>query len=476
MKRMVCLALALVLTVLFAPVAWAESTEDYYAEQLEESGAADLPEQLPQETQHTLEELGIDGTDWQALTSITPEALFSEIGGMAQENAQGPLQAAASVIAVMLLCALCNGMKLSLGEKQLGGVIGMVGALCVCTTVVGPVVACIEHAAQVVQAAAGFLLACVPVLAGIMLAAGQPVSAGSYNLLMMAVGNVISILSASILVPCLNIFLALSIVSAISPGVNLSGICNAFHKVVKWVLGFCMTVFAGLLTVHSIVASSMDETTAKAAKFVVSSFVPVVGSALGDALQTVTGCVKLLKSGVGAFGLLAGALIFLPVILQCLLWMVTLNVCAGAGDVFELKEITSLLRAIAKAVELILAIVLCCMTILTVSTAIVLLMGKGEDDGGGPRMERGHLPGGFSGRPVTGIGAERRNGTDGKACARGVCPLRAGHALEKPGDAVSPGLSPSKGKYRRIPNCKAQWKTRWRPRRVPVLRTLLRQS
>ena len=50
-----------VLTVLFAPIAWAESTEDYYTEQLEESGAADLPEQLPQETQHTLEELGIDG-------------------------------------------------------------------------------------------------------------------------------------------------------------------------------------------------------------------------------------------------------------------------------------------------------------------------------------------------------------------------------------------------------------------------------
>lgn len=329
------------------------------------------------ETQNALEELGIRGTDWQALTAITPESLFSEIGGMAEESAQGPLQAATSVIAVLLLCALCNGMKLSLGDKPLGGVIGMVGALCVCTTVVGPVVACIEHAAQVVQAAAGFLLACVPVLAGIMLAAGQPASAGSYNLLMMAVGNVISILSASILVPGLNIYLALSIVSAISPGVNLGGICNAFHKVVKWVLGFCMTVFAGLLTVHSIVASSMDETTAKAAKFVVSSFVPVVGSALGDALQTVTGCVKLLKSGVGAFGLLAGALIFLPVILQCLLWMVTLNVCAGAGDIFELKEITSLLRAVAKAVELILAIVLCCLTVLTVSTAIVLLMGKG---------------------------------------------------------------------------------------------------
>ena len=171
MKRMVCLMLALFLLAILAPIARAETTEDYYAEQMEESGAADLPEELPMETQNALEELGIRGTDWQALTAITPESLFSEIGGMAEESAQGPLQAATSVIAVLLLCALCNGMKLSLGDKPLGGVIGMVGALCVCTTVVGPVVACIEHAAQVVQAAAGFLLACVPVLAGIMLAA-----------------------------------------------------------------------------------------------------------------------------------------------------------------------------------------------------------------------------------------------------------------------------------------------------------------
>ena len=120
---MVCLALALVLTVLFAPIAWAESTEDYYTEQLEESGAADLPEQLPQETQHTLEELGIDGTDWQALTSITPEALFSEIGGMAQENARGPLQAAASVIAVIddLANALAKFGSMQWDETVPGG-------------------------------------------------------------------------------------------------------------------------------------------------------------------------------------------------------------------------------------------------------------------------------------------------------------------------------------------------------------------
>ncbi|WP_195983476.1 stage III sporulation protein AE [Clostridium sp. D33t1_170424_F3] len=377
MKRTVCLVFLLFLALFCAPCAYAEGVEDFYSEQMQQSGAEDLPDSLPQETRETLESLGIDGVDWQALTSITPESIFSEIGSMAAEHSQGPLHAAASVVAVMLLCALCSGMKLSFGEKQLGGVVGMVGALCVCAVVVAPIVSFIQQTADIIHAAAGFLLACVPVLTGIMLAAGQPVSSGSYNLLMMAAGNVISIVSAGVLVPLLNIFLALSIVSAVSPGVNLGGICDAFHKVVKWILGLCMTVFTGLLTVHSIVASSLDGTAAKAAKFVVSSFVPVVGSALGEALQTVTGCVKMLKSGIGAFGLLAGAFIFLPVILQCILWMATLAACEGIGDIFELKEITSLLKAVSKALQIILAIVLCCMTILTVSTVIMLAIGGG---------------------------------------------------------------------------------------------------
>ena len=49
----------------------------------------------------------------------------------------------------------------------------------------------------------------------------------------------------------------------------------------------------------------MDVTTNKSVKFVVSSFVPIVGTALGEAFGTVHSCAKVLRSGVGAFGILA---------------------------------------------------------------------------------------------------------------------------------------------------------------------------
>ena len=376
MRKIVCFCLLIILIFAFStPVFAAEKQEDYYNQQLKQSGAENLPDHLPNDTRKALENLGVDGTNWKNITSITPENLFQQIISIIGGNTTEPLKAAVSVLAVMLLCALLNGLKLSFGERPMGGIIGMIGTLCVCTIVVQPIVYCIANAAEVIKAAAGFLLACVPVLVGIMVAAGQPVAAGSYNLLMVAAGNVISLVSANVLVPMLNIFLALSIVAAVSPGINLNGLCDAFSKAVKWVMGFCMTVFTALLTMHGIVSTALDSTGSKTAKFLVSSFVPVVGNALGEALHAINGCVKMLKSGVSAFGLLAGIFIFLPIIIQCITWLITINICAGISGIFDQKEITGVLKAVVTVLETMLSLILCCMAILTVSTVVMLVIG-----------------------------------------------------------------------------------------------------
>lgn len=383
MKKMICmLAAALLVLLCSVPVNAAaedssqqETSSAIYEEQMQQSGASQLQNKLPDSTQKLLDGLGVDGTDWNSITSITAQNYFQKIFSIFTGQARNPLRVLASVVAVILLCAVLNALKISFGEKPLGGVIGMVGTLCICVVMVPPIVSCISDAAQMISAASTFLLACVPVLAGIMIAAGQPVTAGSYQMLMLAAGNGIAVFSSGMLVPMMNIFLALSVVSSVSPDINLGSLCAVLNKSVKWVMALFMTLFTGLITMHSIVASSADSTGAKAAKFVVSSCVPIVGNALGEALNSISGCVKLLKSGVGAFGLLAGIGIFLPIIAECLLWMLTLSLCSGIGQVFELREITTLLRASSDVISTMLAIVLCCMAILVFSTVVMLIIG-----------------------------------------------------------------------------------------------------
>lgn len=105
------------------------------------------------------------------------------------------------------------------------------------------------------------------------------------------------------------------------------------------------------------------------------SFIPVVGSAVGDALGSVYTCLKLLKSTVGAFGIFAVILIFLPALLETLVWQLALNLTAAIGDVFGLGQLTAVIRAAAKVLALLSAVMICCALVIVVSTAIMMMLG-----------------------------------------------------------------------------------------------------
>lgn len=351
-----------------------EYAGNYYEDQLQSSGAEDLPEELPEETQEILDNLGASSPDWKSMSSLTPGSFFTEVLRIAGNQSAGPMKAGLQVLGVLLLCALVDGMRLSFADRPLGGVLGMVGTLCVAVIVILPIVNCIESAATVIRGASTFMLAYIPVLAGIMIAGQQVATGTTYNLFLFGASEVIAQIANGFLIPLLNVFLGMSVVSSISPKLNLSGLCEMFHKVVKWILGLCMTIFVSLLTIQTLISSSADNATTRAAKFVVGSL-PVVGNAVSEAFTTIQSCLKLLKSGVGAFGIIAAACIFLPILLQCTIWLGTLHLCAFAGDLFELSAISTLLRSAAKVMSVIIAILICCMMLLCVSTVVVLLIG-----------------------------------------------------------------------------------------------------
>ena len=370
------LALALLLPCRAPNVAQAYD-EKVYKEQLENSGAEELFEGLPNEVKGSLEGIGVDAIDFSKIMDVKPEAVLESILGAAKKKLPGPLKAISMILAVILLNAIFTALKVSLGERPLAAVLDVVSALCVCMIIVAPVVEFIARAATIIRGATTFLLGYIPVMVGIMVASGQALSSAAFGSMMVALGDAIAQLSAKFLVPMLNVFLTVSVVCAISPRFKFAGLCELFSKIVKWVLGFAMTIFSGILTTKSLLGSAVDSVNSKAMKFALGNFVPVVGGALGDAFLTVQGCVKILKSGVGAFFIIAMGFIFLPVVVECIVWTFAVNFCAVAGDIFELSNVSTLLKNIGKVVSTLMAVILCIMTVLIISTVVVLNLGGG---------------------------------------------------------------------------------------------------
>lgn len=351
------------------------TTEDIYNSQYEQSGADALLRELTPEVKKQLKDIGVTSPSWQELNSMSFFDIFGNIMNTIQQQSVTPLNCVVKIMGVVMLVALINSVKSSLGSSSLTAVLNSVATLTVSIILIQPVCQTIEYSTTIIKLSADFMLIFIPVMAGIMLTMGQSLqAAGSYTMVMGA-GTAVSQISNNILVPLLNTFLGISVVSGISQRVNLNGFCELINKVLKWVLTFTMSVFTAILTMQSIISSSADSAGVKATRFAISSFVPLVGGALSEAYQTVRGCMGMLKSGVGVFAILATGTIYLPAIISCLLWLAAINIAIALAGVFDMGDIIKLLKSVTTVINSLIAILLCCMIIFIVSSAIMLMAG-----------------------------------------------------------------------------------------------------
>lgn len=346
----VFLALTVFILLLSLPVRADE------AELYQNSGADTLMEALPEEAQSLLQNVGADPMETPALDAATK--LFSALSEGFRAEWTAPARALLTLLASCVLCRLVQ----EFAAKELSYAVSVCGALCAAVTLFSPMASLLEQAARVTDAAAVFLLAAVPVYAGLLFTAGNTVTAPTYGALSLAAANAVSVL---------RVFLAFSVASAVT-SFDLKRLTDALYKIIKWALVLAVTVYTGVLSVQTIVANSAEMAGGKAAKMLVSGAIPIVGSAFSDAFSVIVSGAALVKNGVGAFGLLASLAIFLPLCIKAAAWLL-ICFCAGlAAEVLGLKPLASFLNGCAAALRLLIAAVCSVGAVAVVSAAVVL--------------------------------------------------------------------------------------------------------
>lgn len=349
--------------------------QQYMDEQLRASGAEDL--EAPEQARDALDALEIDGVTPEKILGITPGKMGEVLTKLAAGKLVSPLAAIAVVFGVMIVCALLDGLRTAATERTLDGVFSAVSTLCIAAVIVAPIAAVIQHVGDALKACSVFMLSFIPVLSGITVAGGQPASATAYNMALFGVCEVVSQIAVTTIVPLLCIYLAFTIVGGVTPSLKLDGLSGGIKTVATTVLSFIVTVLVAMLTIQSLVGNAADSVGVRAAKFAIGSFIPVVGGPLADVFSSVQGCVRLLKTTVGTFGIVVAGFTFLPVLVETLIWMLAAKIAGAVADLLSLDKISGILKACGTVLGLLLAIVLCFMLLIIVSTTIVVMLGTG---------------------------------------------------------------------------------------------------
>ena len=379
MGRKIC-RIILVTFLLFFSVtlfAGAETTEELFDQQLESSGADELWNKLPRETREFFENIGMNGLKFDSITGLKPNSVLNGIGDLLANKSTLPLRAGATIVGIIVLCALMDGIKNTVQESALTSIYGVICALASSAAVIVPLAGCMKRVCSAVDSTSVFMTSFVPVYAAVLMTGGQGFTAAAYQTVVLFAAEIITYLITTIIVPLMTITLAMGLAGSVSPGVKLHAVGEFSSKTAGWLLGGATTIFVGLLSLQGIAGSAADTLTNKAIKFSISSFVPVVGGTLSEAFNAIRGCLSVLKSTIGGFGILATALIVIPPLLECIVWSLVLSFCHMASEVFGLQAVSNILKVSLSVVKMMIGVLAACSMFMIIATTIVTKAGMG---------------------------------------------------------------------------------------------------
>lgn len=181
----------------------------------------------------------------------------------------------------------------------------------------------------------------------------------------------------AILVPMVYAYVAVSCARACVSSPGLERLAQGIKSIVTGFLTLLLVVFVGYLTASGAIAGSVDVSRVKAARMAISRAIPVVGSILADASETVLAGAGALRGSVGAAGLLVVLAIcltpFLHLAAQYIIYKGTAVLCAVAAP----GELAGLIDAIGSAFGLILGMTGAAALILLVSVVSAVLAVSG---------------------------------------------------------------------------------------------------
>lgn len=351
------------------------STDEIIESQQEMLDIDSFIEEADKYTEDVYEDLDMNEIFSSALSgNIENSGIIKSILNLIGGEILDAIKILASILVIIVIHSILKNISEGLENKGIAQITYYVQYILIVTLIMTNFVQILDIIKESIQNLVNFINLLVPILITLMITTGHVVSANLMQGILLFVITFIGNLVTNVIIPIVLISTSLGIVSKISDKVQIDKLSKFFKSSVAWVLGVVLTIFVGLTSVEGSLSGNVDAVTAKTAKAAVSSFIPVVGKILGDAVDTVIGCSTILKNATGIVGIIIIiGIVILPIIKLAILmgiYYLGAALCQPIAD----GKIVSLLDQIGDTFKTFLAILCSISVMLIIGITIVIKM------------------------------------------------------------------------------------------------------
>ena len=260
---------------------------------------------------------------------------------------------------ILIISSIFNTLSSSFKSNSIKNSFNIASAICVSITVFNLCTSITENASSYLTGLCKAMECFSPLMASLYILTGNITSGGIASASFVLFISVIENFLIYFMMPIISICICFSIIKSLGGCFDLSGISKLLKNTFTGVTVFVMSIFMFVLSCKSILSQSTDSISIKTAKFAISSFIPIVGSTVNDALRTVTSSIALIKNSCGVIAIIIVALIMLPAIISLLLHRLLFNISGAIAKCLKCDNECTVIEEASSVCGFMLALVLC---------------------------------------------------------------------------------------------------------------------
>ncbi len=317
-----------------------------------------------------------EGVDFEQVRISPLNTLWSTIKKSAAKGAEYIFADFSKILAVMMITSLVNLFAIS-ENTNITKTVNMVSVAAIFSSVIGGFSASAEAVSKNMTDIKNFMIAFMPAFAGVSFASGEMITSTVYTGFFLISIITVANFCINYIVPSLNIFMIAGVTSSVSSVINMKQLCSFYSKAVKTAMTTAVSVLCFMLSVQTTITQGQDTLAVKTGKLIVTSAVPVIGSALQGAVGSVYTSMGVLKSFFGIAGITVTVGIFLPGIVTLAIKWIEYSVLSAIGTMLGNKPASELIMYFREVVEIMLSMLILFMVLLVFSLSIMIKLMQG---------------------------------------------------------------------------------------------------
>jgi stage III sporulation protein AE len=349
------------------------STETIVEDQMKALNLGTFIEESGKYTNEVFPELDVQELITKSLTGKVDNGIFYKaLLRLLGKELVSNITVLGSVLIIIVIHSILKSISGNLGNENTSQVAYFVEYILIITLIIGSFGIIIINIKNTITNLVDFMNNLVPILIALIVATGQVASSTLLQpILIFAViflGNIINL----VILPIVTMIMILNIASNLSDKIQIGNLSKFFTSSITWFLGFVITVFVGLLSLEGTLTSSVDGITVKGIKSVASTFIPVVGKALGDSVDTVLGATTLIKNAIGFVGIIIVIGICALPIIRLTITSLLYSLVGAISEPIADKKIVTIINQMAGIFKILLGIMFFVAVLLIIGIALTL--------------------------------------------------------------------------------------------------------